>query len=371
MSADRSPAPRPGDASHLDVDALGVVVRIDLSGLPPVDRDVIAEAWSGAGRHETLAPVATVSPRSHLHFEETVADLSTQVTLAALSARRGDLWMVHAGAVADEAGRVILFSGRSGMGKTTLMTRLAREYAYVTDESVGVAADGSVLPYRKPLSVIDDANRAKRQASPRGLGLRNLPDAPLRLHAVVVLDRDQRHVSACLEALDIADAVSAIAPQCSYLAELDEPLRTMIGHIEHTGGALRLLYREAEDAAALVPGLFDLVRPPRPTASPARPDPHLSPDPSGYRRTAVADAVTLDGGLLALLLRGADDETTIHLLDGIGPVLWHAAAGVRFEELMATAVRAHGEPTSGSARDAVDAALRALRTAGILRGPED
>lgn len=217
--------PRAASDRPLDVDALGVSIRIDDSDLPPVDREHLAEAWSGARSTTERSPAGIVTPRPSFHFDDTVADITTQVTLAALAARRGGLWMVHAGAVADEDGRVVMFSGRSGMGKTTLMSRLAREFAYVTDESVGIDTEGDVLPYRKPLSIIDDRARAKRQVSPDRLGLRALPDVPLRLHAIVVLDRTEADTPARLDPLDMADALGALAPQCSYLSELQAPCR--------------------------------------------------------------------------------------------------------------------------------------------------
>ncbi|MEV7759124.1 hypothetical protein AB0O16_11550 [Microbacterium sp. NPDC089180] len=365
MSREQPLPSRTGEADHLHVDALGVTVRIDLDGVPPADRVSIGEAWSGARHDEATLAAAIVSPRPRFLSDETMSDLSTQVTLSALSARRGDLWLVHAGAIADDDGRVVLFSGRSGMGKTTLMSSLARDYAYVSDESVGVAPDGSVLPYRKPLSIVDGAGRAKKQVSPRGLGLRDLPPTPLRLHAVVVLDRQPRSTQAALEPLDIADAVAAIAPQCSYLADLPRPLETLIGHVSAVGGALRLRYAEAADVLPLIRDLFAAPRP-------ASREPIVSQraeatrGASGFTRTPVVDAVALSGARLALLRRAPDDETTIHLVDGIGPVLWRAADGASFDDLVAAAVHAHGEPRGGDAGDAVRAALTALCDAGLI-----
>ncbi len=358
---------RPSGDHHLDVEGLGVTVRIETAGLPPSDREAIAEAWSGARAPQGASPSETVVPRARFHFEQSVADLSTQVTLAALTARRGHLWMVHAGAVADEDGRVIAFSGRSGMGKTTLISRLARDYAYVTDESVGVTEDGQVLPYRKPLSIIEGDTPAKRQVSPRDLGLRDLPDAALRLHAIVVLDRDDRHTAARLEDLDVADAIGAIAPQCSYLAELSHPLETLVGHIESVGGTLRLAYREADDAVEFIRGLFAAPRP-RSVASLIAHRPKPASGRTGVFRTPVVDAVTVDGDRLALLRRGEHDETTVHIIDGIGPTLWHAANGASFDELVAETERVHGQPPSGDSRAAVRVALSALREAGLLEG---
>ncbi|MDQ1122849.1 ATP-binding protein [Microbacterium trichothecenolyticum] len=357
---------------HLDIDALGVTVRIDVGGLPPVDRDLLSDAWSGARTTVTRTPVAVVEPRSHFSFDQTVADLTTQVTLVALAARRGQLWMVHAGAIADDEGRVILFSGRSGMGKTTLMARLAREYGYVTDESVGILADGEVLPYRKPLSVIVDGSSAKHQLSPGSLRLRELPLEPLRLHAIVVLDRDAEHDGAPrLEPLEIADAVAALAPQCSYLAELEAPLQALIGHVEGAGGALRLRYREADAIPPLVWELFAADRLVLPHAravaeSALHDDDYEIGSATTYRRTPTLDAVTIDGARLALLRRDDDDRTTVHLIDGIGPTLWRAANNTTLDALIDAAVRVHGAPGDAGPREAVLEALHSLISAGLI-----
>lgn len=370
MTREHSFTTRASEDHHLDVYALGVTVQIEISGLPPIDRELVGEAWSGALSDRPTSLAATVTPRPHFHFDDTVADITTQVTLAALAARRGELWMVHAGAVADEQGRVVMFSGRSGMGKTTLISRLAREFAYVTDESVGVDAGGGVLPYRKPLSIIDDAARAKRQASPAGLGLRELPDAPLRLHAIVVLDRTEIDTPARLEPLDIADALGAIAPQCSYLSELDDPLRTIVGHIEGVGGALRLRYREAEDTVSLVRAIF--ADPPRASLTSTAPQPPIrEATTKGFRRTPILDAISIGGDRLVLLRRSANDETAVHVIDGVGPALWWAADGVSFDELVAAAVRRHGIPADGDAASAVRSAVEALCAAGLIEERPD
>ncbi|MDF2045183.1 PqqD family peptide modification chaperone [Microbacterium sp. Kw_RZR3] len=354
----------PSPLTTFDVDALGVTVRIDVSSFSPTDRDLLAGGWSGARSSRGAAPASVVRCRADLPLDAAAADLTTRVTLAALSARRGELWMVHAGAVADERGRVVLFSGRSGMGKTTLMSRLAREFAYVTDESVGVTADGTVLPYRKPLSVIVGAG-AKHQLPPGSLGLRDLPSTPLRLHAIVVLDRDEDAPVAGLEPLDMTDAIAAIAPQCSYLSELDAPLATLLGHIESVGGPLRLRYREAEDALPLIRDL--LASPPRDAISTLERTAIVPASAAqGYARTPALDAITLADGRLAVLRRSGEGGSSVHVLDGIGPTLWRLASGVTLDDLVAAAVRAHGNPADGDARSAVRTTLDELRAEGLI-----
>jgi hypothetical protein len=87
-----------------------------------------------------------------------------------------------------------------------------------------------------------------------------------------------------------------------------------------------------------------------------------------FRRTPAQDAVELDGRL-ALLTRAPDDQTTVHLLDGIGPTLWLAADGASFDELVTAAVETHGPPEGDDARASVQQTLDSLLDVGLLTGP--
>ena len=134
-------------------------------------------------------PVDTVvqcaASRAHM-----LSGLSQQVTLAAIEAARGRAWMLHAAGIATPDGAVVVLVGPSGRGKTTASRALGTVYGYVSDETVAIDDDGRVWPYRKPLSVIEDSGARRRQLAPSALGLQPLPDAELRVAAVVLLDRD-------------------------------------------------------------------------------------------------------------------------------------------------------------------------------------
>ena len=89
------------------IDALGVRVPIDLGGLDEETRQAIRDVWRGAiappqaGSRETGAIVPRGSELSGV-----LARLSAEVTLAAIEARQGELWMLHASALALRDGAI-------------------------------------------------------------------------------------------------------------------------------------------------------------------------------------------------------------------------------------------------------------------------
>jgi hypothetical protein len=192
------------------INALGCAVGVDDADLPAEHSAEIRRAWTGAASQlGDPLPVAhlTVTP-ARGPVAESLSSLSQSVTLAAIEARRGQLWMMHAAGVADEEGRVIALIGPSGQGKTTAARTLATAYGYVSDETVGIEADGTVVPYRKPLSVIVDSKWVKKQCPPEELGLLALPEARLRLAAIVLLDRrPDGPDAAVVEDCDLGDAL--------------------------------------------------------------------------------------------------------------------------------------------------------------------
>ncbi len=115
--------------------------------------------------------------------------LSSHLTRTAIQARLGELWMLHACALAHpETGATVVLVGPSGSGKTTVAATLGRHFGYLSDETVAIRHDGTVLPYPKPLSVLVDGRGPKRQESPSDLGLLVAPSRPW-LKAIALLDR--------------------------------------------------------------------------------------------------------------------------------------------------------------------------------------
>ncbi|MCJ1688910.1 hypothetical protein [Rathayibacter sp. VKM Ac-2927] len=294
--------------------------------------------------------------------------LTSTLTLEAIGERRGDLLMLHACGVAADDGRVLAFVAASGTGKTTASRVLGARFGYVTDETVAVTPDGTVLPYPKPLSVKPATGSApKAQLSPVDLGLRPVPQAPLVLAGIVLLERRDGVDVPRLEQVEPTVAIDALVPQTSYLAARPRALSALVRTIASVGGANRLVYSEAADVLDLVDGLL---------AAPAEPAPAVWHDVvalpleaedaaagGSLRRAEVDDALALPSGEL-LVFR----QNTVIRLAGIGPVLWRSAAGgADLPDLVAAVLAELGGPPEGiDASTAVSAAVDELLGLGVI-----
>jgi hypothetical protein len=358
-------------SSPLAVDAVGVRVRIDLSGVTSADRESVARAWADARVDDPAPADVTVVPVSSDGEGQMLSDLSSMVTQAAIEARRGDAWMLHAAGLAAPDGGVVVLVGPSGAGKTTATRVLAQSWGYVSDETIGIESDARISPYRKPLSVITEGQGYKVQHAPRELGLLPLPAAPLRARRVVLLDRDSAHTRARLVPVPASEALVLLAPHSSALASMRHPLGTMMSVLARTGGALRAQYAEAEQLVALVDELMSETLDYSPAA--AEPPSHAavaatapgSADGAArrYRRGAVVDSRALPDDRLALLSAESDGRGTLRILAGAAPALWLAADHSTRDDLLNAATG--GAPHDEAAR-AVDDVLGQLVEAGLL-----
>lgn len=281
-----------------------------------------------------------------------ISNVSVGVTLAALEANRGTMLMLHACGIATDGGEVLAFVGPSGRGKTTAARALGEHYGYVSDETVAVAADRAVLPYRKPLSIIPtETNAPKQQIAPSQLGLRPLPSVPLRLAALVLLDRDPDARDApMIEPVPMVEAIVELVPQLSYLTEMASPLQRLSSLIDATGGVRRVRYRDS----AVLPEIVDRLLE---TTSPQEGAAPVGPLPDG-----ITDAVAIGETTLVLA------DSTVSVLAGIGSIVWREAIlGVNQDQIAAHAVSVYGEPPGGDAHALVGEALAELAANGLLR----
>lgn len=350
------------------VSAVDAVIEIDVARRDEEFRARALAAWADALYQGDRSADAVVVVPAATDTAAALASLSSAVTAAALAHRRNDrVWMLHAAGLADDEGRVVVLSAAPGVGKTTAARHLARRYAYVSDETVGIDDAGQVMPYRKPLSIIDRPDMPKTQVAPSSLdGGRTLP-GHLRVARVVVLDRSfDGPQEPRLDRLDVTEALALLGPQSSYLAETESSLRRIAALLDATGGAVRLRYREVTDIDAIID---DLVRTPfRPVnVVPPRGTPNAVPllRQGAYTRAEMVDELVVDDRIV--LLRRTPTGGQVLVLDGIGPAIWAAADGSSVDEIVQAVIAAHGESERVDSRTAVAAALQDLVAAEVVR----
>ncbi|MGX1159821.1 hypothetical protein FBY31_1816 [Arthrobacter sp. SLBN-100] len=304
-------------------------------------------------------------------FEELAENLTSRLTVAAILANAGHLVMLHSCGVADrETGAVVALVAKSGTGKTTAVSVLARTYGYVTDETVAIAPDGWVVPYPKPLSVKQEPGAPKGQVGPDELALLPVPANPF-IQSIVLLDRVQDKTAApVLERVPLADAVLALIPDSSSQGDMEEPLQSLCRLIDSVGGVWKVTYSEAADLPAALEPLFRTQLEKQPGTEPeweARAAEGARPALIPYgciRRAAPKDAVAIGNELLVML----DNE--IVRLSGIGPAIWEASANpVPVHQLAEEVGKAHGTPEGY--RDAVAAATAQLIAKSVLEQGRD
>lgn len=249
------------------VSALGVHVLCR----PADDATAVAvrRAWADAvvddpGSDE---PVATLTVGldhtldvSGEDLDEVLHHLSPMVTQRAIGAHQGELVMLHAAALADpSSGATAVLVAASGTGKTTASLTLGTRFAYLSDETAGITSDGVVLPYRKPLSIIE-GGPFKVQRSPGELGLL-MTEQECHLAALLVIERRPDHPEEPdVTAMATVDAIAALAPQSSYLPSLDRPLHRLAEVCDLAGGAHHVTYREAASLRHVLEDLLEGAR---------------------------------------------------------------------------------------------------------------
>ncbi|MGP4031800.1 hypothetical protein [Pseudarthrobacter sp. 1C304] len=296
--------------------------------------------------------------------------VTSEVTIAAILERAGELTMLHACGVADDQGRVVALVAKSGTGKTTASSQLARAFGYITDETLAIRPDGTVVPYPKPLSVKQATpGVAKLQVGPDELGLKVAPDNP-RIAAIALLDRvrEGEYQRPVIEGVPLVDAVLALIPDTSSQAAVVQPLQSLCRLIDSVGGVYRVSYSEAADLKDAVAPLFasgpvklsDGFGEWKPALADLEADSAAGPTPAGWiQRTEAVDAVEIGDDLLVLT------ETELTRLSGIGPIIWQTARHRVSMQTLAERIEAvHGLPEGYEAL--LDAAVDGLVDQGLL-----
>ncbi|KAB7743349.1 hypothetical protein GA707_14730 [Nostocoides sp. F2B08] len=239
--------------------ALGTTVEVDLGD--GIDETEFDAAWSRclleseSQEDETLASDERVGP------VPSMSGLTQAITRQLIRKRRGELLMLHAGAVSHPiTGASVAYVAPGGTGKTTLTRVLAQSHGYLTDETVGVdPVSGEISPYPKPLSTrTPEGGFPKIERGPDELGLQAAHPAPW-LAAVVLLRRVPAAHEPRWTRLDLLDGVMAVVPETSSLSALDRPLQVLQDFYGRLGGFWRLEYAEATDLRESITARLEAV----------------------------------------------------------------------------------------------------------------
>lgn len=316
----------------------GPVVRVLLDS----DQGVVDSALAGqsAGQPQVFASTS---------LDEISGLLVSAVTAAALEAAAGQLLLLHAAAVCDRAtGATVVLAGPSGMGKSTAARLLGTSLGYVTDETVALAADLTLHPYPKPLSLFPDGRTwGKKQHSPGDLGLLE-PPTTLHLAGIVLLERSEEAPEIPeLTPLSTVEATVGLGPHTSYLSHLDRPLHRLAEAASCGAGAHLLRYRASAD---LLPAIKEVVATSALQGAPAP----LAVVPALADDVPVAAQAALAAAPLDDLLATDQGGAAFHggLLVGLSPIALHVLQLVQtsaqdLESLTEALTSTFGTPTEG------------------------
>ena len=332
------------------IDALGVRLRLRCDR----DLDRAKRDWARCAAQGT----DDVGPEVLGHGARA---LETAVTARLITESTGKLHLWHAAGVSLPDGRVLVLVAPSGTGKTTAAVRLSQSgWGYVTDETVGVTMDGRVLPYPKPVALLEDG--VKEVVGPDDLGLAHHAEN-LTLGRVVVLERTEDAQSPSLTRLPLLEGLQTLLAQSSGLVQLPEPLASTCRLIDRVGGIYRLTYAELASAAPLLRALMAkcpdavetwLHRPPLATGSEER-----TGDLGHVVRAPWLDAIGCSDEVLLLV-----GSLTLRL-SGIGASIWTALDRPRSMDELVTLV-SHDHGPHPDAVTLVERAIDEMESAGVV-----
>lgn len=257
---------------------------------------------------------------------------------------RDDVLSIHAAGVAVDGVGVVM-PAPSGGGKTTLCARLIqRGAAYLTDESVGLTADGMMLGYAKPLGFKRGTLQSFADVDLSEVGLGAGPQAvwqvpPARLGADVVANADAGLVVLPRFAVEASlDAHRATRPAAAQaVISQAQNLRSfgtgdalaVVGTVVAGCATWTVSFADASEAAAAVVDLAATYRPGGAVPFQVVRAGHGAGDvPSAHPAPARAvSALCFEEG--ALLVRDDVDEMAMATTDQIGALVWPLLDGSR------------------------------------------
>lgn len=273
---------------------------------------------------------------------------TSAATVASIEARAGEWLMFHAAGVSDDQGNVVALVGPSGTGKSTAARTICRDYfGYVTDETVAVRPDNSVVPFPKPIAVIPADGGVKVEFGPDELGLRQCAD-DLSLAGVVLLERRADVGEPVVEVMGLLEGSIALVPHMSALPHVPCALTRLATLVQMCGGVHKVTYGDAGQLSDVARRVLDA--PPQRSGF-HRHAPGEACDEPGVQRSEHHDALQLDGDVLVL------QGSSCVLLQGIGTLVWLAADQPRsLSDICDAVVEAAGEHPDAEhlVQDAVD-----------------
>lgn len=303
--------------------------------------------WARCRRHEGDPQSAgrLLALDSSLPLPAAISErLVHRITEHGINLLAGRALLLHAAGVSTSSGEVLGLVGESGAGKSTAASVLcSRGFGYVTDETLAVLADDSVVPFPKPLALRIAGREDKVHVSPDSLHLGRHPDLPLRLERIALLARDPWHQGEPThEMVPFAQAMLALIEHTSAFVQLATPLTTLAAVVAHTS-PVRIRYREAGDLVSLLTDLLD-ARLSAPTDGPVRTGYGATTDSSASGQqwsavnlsasahwSAVADAVRVGPEIVLLV---ANQPL---VLSGDAALLWEQAGRTSLTTVRRTA----------------------------------
>lgn len=281
---------------------------------------------------------------------------TSAATVASIEARAGEWMMFHAAGVSDDQGNVVALIGPSGTGKSTASRKLCRgDFGYVTDETVAVRPDHSVVPFPKPIAVIPEDGGVKVEFGPDELGLRPCGD-DLRIAGVSLLERRPDAMEVVVEEMSLLEGLIALVPHMSALPHVPCALTRLATLADLCGGLYKVTYG---DARQLSPAVRQVLAAPPERSTFLRHASGEVGDEPGVQRSHHHDAIELDGEVL--ILQGS----SCVLLQGIGSLAWLAADEPRsLTEICEAVVEAAGDHPD--AERLVQEAVDELVSLGVL-----
>lgn len=281
---------------------------------------------------------------------------TSTVTVRSIEARAGEWLMFHAAGVSDDRGAVAALIGASGTGKSTAARTICRDhFGYVTDETVAVLGDSTVMPFPKPIAAAPCRGGAKMEFGPDELRLRSCP-SKLELRALLLLERQPDLASATVERLGLLEGILAMVPHMSALSQVPSALARLADLADRCGGVYRVTYT---DAAQLTNPVVEVLAT---GAIKSGYRQHLSgtmSDLPGLVRNVHHDAIELSGEVL--IMQGS----RCMLFRGVAGLVWLAADRARSFDDILLAVK----ETAGDHPDAerlLWAAVDELVSQGVL-----